>query len=167
MQLKSGALALLGVTLVAGLHGQRVQGQTSNVVHYTTTLDNVKYLFATADPVARLKSGDILETNTLDCFGNALRKPGDTLSMSKGDNPLAGPFLSRVRSLGTRLPSRFLICRSMATLAWAHSLPDLAPSTRPTTRPCSMRRFPSASGSITSITPPTPPHSRRSILISP
>ena len=63
-----------------------------NVVHYTTTSDNVKYLFATAEPVAHLKSGDILDTNTLDCFGNALKKPGDTLSMAKGDNPLAGPF---------------------------------------------------------------------------
>jgi len=63
-----------------------------NVVHYNTTIDNVKYLFATAAPVARLHSGDILDTNTLDCFGNALHKPGDTLSMAKGDNPLAGPF---------------------------------------------------------------------------
>jgi hypothetical protein len=62
-----------------------------NVVHYTTTIDNVKYLFATAEPVARLHSGDILDTNTLDCFGNVIRKPGDTLSMVKGDNPLAGP----------------------------------------------------------------------------
>jgi acetamidase/formamidase len=52
----------------------------------------VKYLFATAEPVARLHSGDVLDTNTLDCFGNVLRKPGDTLSMVKGDNPLAGPF---------------------------------------------------------------------------
>ena len=58
-----------------------------NVVHYTATNDNVKYLFATAEPVARLKSGDILDTNTLDCFGNVLKKPGDTLSMVKGDNP--------------------------------------------------------------------------------
>lgn len=63
-----------------------------NVVHYTTTNANVKYLFATAEPVAHLKSGDILDTNTLDCFGNGIRKPGDTLSMAKGDNPLAGPF---------------------------------------------------------------------------
>src|SRR5580658_221421 len=63
-----------------------------NVVHYATTVDNVKYLFATAEPVARLKSGDILDTNTLDCFGNTIRKPGDTLSMATGDNPLAGPF---------------------------------------------------------------------------
>src|ERR1700727_2315737 len=63
-----------------------------NVVHYTTTNANVKYLFATAEPVLRLKSGDILDTNTLDCFGNGLKKPGDTLSMATGDNPLAGPF---------------------------------------------------------------------------
>jgi hypothetical protein len=39
-----------------------------NVVHYTATSANVKYLFATAEPVAHLKSGDILDTNTLDCF---------------------------------------------------------------------------------------------------
>jgi len=108
MQMKSGALALLGVMLVAGLHGQRVQGQTGNVVHYTTTIDNVKYLFATADPVARLKSGDILDTNTLDCFGNALRKPGDTLSMSKGDNPLAGPFLVEGAEPGDTLAVKIL-----------------------------------------------------------
>ncbi len=63
-----------------------------NVVHYTTTNANVKYLFATADPVLHLKPGDILDTNTLDCFGNGLKKPGDTLDMAKGDNPLAGPF---------------------------------------------------------------------------
>ena len=72
-----------------------------NVVHYTTTNSNVKYLFATAEPVAHLKSGDILDTNTLDCFGNGLKKPGDTLDMAKGDNPLAGPFYVEARSRGT------------------------------------------------------------------
>ncbi len=63
-----------------------------NVVRYRGAADNVKYVFATADPVARLKSGDILETNTLDAFGNAIQKPTDTLRMVKGDNPLTGPF---------------------------------------------------------------------------
>ena len=52
-----------------------------NTIHYTASNSNVKYLFATAEPVAHLKSGDILDTNTLDCFGNVLRKPGDTLSI--------------------------------------------------------------------------------------
>ena len=59
-----------------------VDDEAFNVVHYTTTNANVKYLFATAEPVLRLKSGDILDTNTLDCFGNGLKKPGDTLAMS-------------------------------------------------------------------------------------
>ena len=63
-----------------------------NVVRYRGAADNVKYVFATADPVARLKSGDILETNTLDAFGNAIQKPTDTLRLVKGDNPLTGPF---------------------------------------------------------------------------
>jgi hypothetical protein len=68
---------------------------SQNVVHYTATNANVKYLFATAEPVAHLKSGDVLDTNTLDCFGNAIKKPGDTLSMVKGDNPLTGRHARR------------------------------------------------------------------------
>ena len=55
-----------------------------NVVHYTTTNANVKYLFATAEPVLHLKQGDILDTNTLDCFGNGMKKPGDTLARPRG-----------------------------------------------------------------------------------
>src|SRR5437879_8244932 len=110
MKLKNGVLTLLGVLLAApaGFYGQTVQGQTANVVHYTTTIHNVKYLFATAEPVAHLKSGDILDTNTLDCFGNALRKPGDTLSMAKGDNPLTGPFFVEGAEPGDTLAVKIL-----------------------------------------------------------
>ena len=79
-----------------------------NVVQYTTTNANVKYLFATAEPVAHLKSGDILDTNTLDCFGNGLKKPGDTLSMAKGDNPLAGPFYVEGAEPGDTLAVKIL-----------------------------------------------------------
>jgi amidase len=79
-----------------------------NVVHYTATNDNVKYLFATAEPVAHLKSGDILDTNTLDCFGNAIKKPGDTLSMVKGDNPLTGPFFVEGAEPGDTLAVKIL-----------------------------------------------------------
>ena len=63
-----------------------------NVARYAATSDNVKYLFATAEPVLRLHSGDILDTNTLDSYGNALHKAGDKLSSVKAFNPLAGPF---------------------------------------------------------------------------
>jgi amidase len=80
----SAMLAVLGVpTLFA---------QSAKTVTYHATIDTVKYVYGPAEPIARLKPGDILDTNTLDCFGNAVKKPGDTLSMSKGDNPLTGPF---------------------------------------------------------------------------
>jgi hypothetical protein len=115
MKLKSGLLTLLGVLLAApagfyghAAHAQTVQAQTGNVVHYTTTIHNVKYLFATAEPVAHLKSGEILDTNTLDCFGNALKKPGDTLSMVKGDNPLSGPFFVEGAEPGDTLAVKIL-----------------------------------------------------------
>lgn len=64
----------------------------ADVVQYHATIDNVKYVFGLAPPVARLKPGNILEANSLDCFGNALQKPGDSFSLIKGDNPLTGPF---------------------------------------------------------------------------
>jgi len=69
-----------------------VFAQNSSVIKYQATINNVKYVFASVPPVAHLKPGDILDTNTLDCFGNAIQKPGDTLSLVKGDNPLTGPF---------------------------------------------------------------------------
>src|ERR1700727_3421010 len=79
-----------------------------NLVHYTTTNANVKYLFATAEPVLRLQSGDILDTNTLDCFGNGLKNPGDTLSMATGDHPLAGPFYVEGAQPGDTLAGKIL-----------------------------------------------------------
>jgi acetamidase/formamidase len=62
------------------------------VVRYQATIDRVKYVFGVAPPVATVKPGNILEANSLDCFGNALQKPGDSFSSVKGDNPLTGPF---------------------------------------------------------------------------
>src|SRR5690349_19192394 len=66
--------------------------QTAGVVKYHATLNDVKYVYGPATPVARVKPGDTIDTNTLDAFGNVLRKPGDKLSLVKGDNPLTGPF---------------------------------------------------------------------------
>lgn len=62
------------------------------VVHYHADISNVKYVYGVASPVARLHPGNILEANSLDCFGNAIHKPGDTQALVKGDNPLTGPF---------------------------------------------------------------------------
>jgi amidase len=84
------------------------QTPTPTPVRYRATIKDVKYVYATAAPVGRLKSGDILETNTLDAFGNALQKPGDTLSMVKGDNPLTGPFYIEGAELGDTLAVKIL-----------------------------------------------------------
>src|SRR4051794_40906446 len=64
----------------------------ANVIRYNLDESKLKFVFATSEPVMHLKPGDILDTNTVDCFGNVIKKPGDTLSMVKGDNPLTGPF---------------------------------------------------------------------------
>src|ERR1700690_630629 len=66
--------------------------QTANVITYHPTTNDVKYVYGPGAPVAHVKSGDNIETNTLDAFGNVLKKPGDTQALVKGDNPLTGPF---------------------------------------------------------------------------
>src|SRR5581483_12218185 len=96
-----------GVLLVLGALSVSAQAQ-SNVVRYRATSQTVKYVYATSEPVLRLKSGDTLETNTLDAFGNVLRKPGDTLSMVKGDNPLSGPFYVEGAEPGDTLAVKIL-----------------------------------------------------------
>lgn len=82
--------------------------QTTAHVTYRATIENVKYLFGPAEPVARLKSGDILDTNTLDCFGNVIQKPTDNLSMVHGDNPLTGPFYVEGAEPGDTLAVKIL-----------------------------------------------------------
>src|ERR1700726_2382126 len=68
------------------------QAADAQTVRYMATIDTVKYVYGVAPPVAKLKPGNILEANSLDCFGNVLQKPGDSFSLVKGDNPLTGPF---------------------------------------------------------------------------
>jgi acetamidase/formamidase len=76
------------------------------VVRYQATIKNVKYVYGPAEPVARVRSGDIIEANTLDAFGDAIKKPGDTMSMVKGDNPLTGPFFVEGAEPGDTLAVR-------------------------------------------------------------
>lgn len=68
------------------------QSQADGVVRYKASMENVKATFGPAEPVAHVKAGGLLEANSLDCFGNALQKPGDPFSLIKIDNPLTGPF---------------------------------------------------------------------------
>lgn len=101
--------SLLTILLFASIALAQNQSDQPRVVRYQVKPSELKYTFAGSyPPVARLKSGDILETNTVDCFGNAIRKPGDTLSMSVGDNPLSGPFFIEGAEPGDTLAVKIL-----------------------------------------------------------
>ncbi len=79
------------VTAVVALGLPRL-GLAQNVVRYEPKEADLKYVFGVSKPVATVKPGDIIDTRTVDCFGNAIQKPGDTLAKVRGDNPLTGPF---------------------------------------------------------------------------
>jgi len=98
------------VLLAAGAVAAQAQNRSGGprVVRYHATMADVKYVYGVARPVARLAPGDILETNTVDAFGNAIQKPGDTLSLVKGDNPLTGPFYIEGAEPGDTLVVKFL-----------------------------------------------------------
>jgi amidase len=66
--------------------------QGPEAIRYTASPATVKFVYGPADAVAHVRPGQVIEANTLDAFGNVLRKPGDTLALVKGDNPLTGPF---------------------------------------------------------------------------
>jgi amidase len=106
--LRFGAFALLA--FACGAVKLQAQGPAppARVVQYRATIDSVKYTYGPAEPVARLRSGDLLETNTLDAFGDVLKKPGDSMGMVKGDNPLTGPFFVEGAEPGDSLAIRFL-----------------------------------------------------------
>lgn len=79
-----------------------------NVVRYQPKQADLKYTFGVAKPVATVKRGDIIDTRTFDCFGNAIQKPGDTLAKVNGDNPLTGPFFVEGAEPGDTLVVKIL-----------------------------------------------------------
>src|SRR3989440_2929264 len=94
--------------LMSGVSKAPAQDSGGKIVKYHATINDVKYVYGVAEPVARLKSGDILETNTVDAFGNVIQKPSDRLSLVKGDNPLTGPFYIEGAEPGDTLAVKIL-----------------------------------------------------------
>jgi amidase len=78
------------------------------VVRYEPKANDLKYVFGVAKPVAMVKPGNIIDTRTFDCFGNAIQKPGDPLSKVQGDNPLTGPFFVEGAEPGDTLAVKIL-----------------------------------------------------------
>jgi len=93
------------VALALGLSAPAL---AQKVVHYEPKEADLKYVFGVAKPVATVKPGEIIDTRTFDCFGNALQKPGDTLAKVKGDNPLTGPFYIEGAEPGDTLAVKIL-----------------------------------------------------------
>src|SRR5258706_15078744 len=58
-------------------------------VRYELKMDELKYVFGTLPPVARVHAGDIIETNTIDSDGHAAEAVGHKVL---GFNALTGPF---------------------------------------------------------------------------
>jgi amidase len=106
----SFALNVAGAAIFSVCSAASASAQKSDpvTVKYHATIDDVKYVYGAAPPVAHVHPGNILEANSLDCFGNAIKKPGDTLSLVKGDNPLTGPFFIDGAEPGDTLVVRIL-----------------------------------------------------------
>ncbi|HXE75249.1 MAG TPA: acetamidase/formamidase family protein [Candidatus Xenobia bacterium] len=59
---------------------------------YRPKPEELKYNFATAPPVLRIKPGDTVETWTANALGPAVKKPGDQMAPDQRPNPNTGPF---------------------------------------------------------------------------
>lgn len=80
---------VLALLLAPAGMGQLARADTHR---YVPRPDELKYTFATAEPVLRVKSGDTIQTWTESALGPAIQKPGDTLPPDERPNPNTGPF---------------------------------------------------------------------------
>src|SRR6516164_984926 len=78
------------------------------VVRYEPTYATVKFAFSPGEPVARLASGDILETDTLECVIACPGVPPDRMELAKSSNLLTGPFYIEGAAPGDALAVEFL-----------------------------------------------------------
>jgi acetamidase/formamidase len=96
------------IALSIGALAAASPARAQTIVRYDPAEKDLKYVYATATPVATLKPGDTLETRTVDAFGGVIQKPGDTMALVKGDNPLTGPFAIAGAEPGDTLVVRIL-----------------------------------------------------------
>jgi len=61
-------------------------------VNYHATIDNVKYVFGVAPPVAHLKPGNSLTRTPWTVLATRCKNLEIVFALVKGDNPLTGPF---------------------------------------------------------------------------
>ena len=83
------------------------QNAPPRIVKYEPTYATVKFDFGPGEPVARLASGDILETDTLNCTGDCAGIPADKLELARSTNLLTGPFYVEGAEPGDTLAIEF------------------------------------------------------------
>jgi amidase len=114
-------LGVIGASILSSL--LLAQNAAPRTVRYEANINTVKYTFGPAEAVARVRPGDIVETNTLDAAGGALKKRGDTISMAKGFNPLTGPFFIEGAQPGDTIAVKLLDLQVEGTQGWGANAP--------------------------------------------
>jgi acetamidase/formamidase len=93
------------VALIASVLASLLPSAPAQTVRYQLKLNELKYDYGVAAPVAHLQPGEVLETNTIDADGHALEDAGMKVL---GPNPLTGPFYIEGAEPGDTLAIHFL-----------------------------------------------------------
>lgn len=91
--------------MFSALGAGRLQAETHK---YIPEKQALKYVFATASPVLRVASGDVIETWTERADNHLLNKPGDWFPPNNRPNPNTGPFYVEGAEPGDTLAVRLL-----------------------------------------------------------
>ena len=95
---------------------------------YIPKKQDLRYNFATAEPVLHLKPGDRLETWTESALGDHLQRPGDSLPPDFRPNPNTGPFHIDGAEPGDTLVVKLIRVEPANDFAVAITGPGSAPS---------------------------------------
>ena len=79
--------------------------QARQVVHYNLKMAELKTVYGVLPPVMHVKSGEIIETTTVDADGKAAEEAGYKVD---GPNPLTGPFYVDGAEPGDMLKVKFI-----------------------------------------------------------
>lgn len=90
---------------------------------YIPKKEELKYTFATAPPVLRLKAGDILETWTHSAFGDFVDHPDTSSPEDFRPNPNTGPFYVEGAEPGDTLVVRLLKIEPATDIAYGYAGP--------------------------------------------
>jgi amidase len=104
MRLASLCATLL-LTSACSNRSASAAASSDRVVRYDLKMPELKYAFGAFPPVARVHSGQVIETNTVDSDGNAIKSAG---FKTAGFNALTGPFYIQEAQPGDTLALRFL-----------------------------------------------------------